>query len=339
MRPKFRPRRFRATAALMAAVGTLGCASGRLPLGPPTVSPEIRTTTSVGDSPIGVVAGLPGNSAEVRPRYSDLSERAEGRITGRVLDDRGQPAAGAEVRVADGSAPFGPLIAAEADEAGRFTLNGLRPGTEYTLIAETGPRGTGLHGRGQAVAPESDVRIRLASEDRAFDDLKPSEQITYENDNDSELRDAPGDFDRLSPFDQPAAEPTDRFESSPGPIPDDQIDFDFDPAVDRRSTRVEADRASYLNEDDLPPAREADAYNPGSDPPSLRSYRPPPQADPGREPRLATGRFGRLRSGRRGPRPFRSTRPGPDRRSGPPSRSRSPEDRESGTDWDGFRPR
>lgn len=139
----------------------LGCAS--LPAARFAHVPKVRTVTSIGDKPVSIVAGASGESVTVGDDSADLRVASEGRISGRVLDDRGYPVPDAEVRVAVGGASVGRLIRTRTDEAGGFTLHGLRPDASYTLIAEgEGPEGPRLVGQQVASAPSRRVLISLA---------------------------------------------------------------------------------------------------------------------------------------------------------------------------------
>src|SRR5262245_25964815 len=97
---------------------------------------EIRTVASVGERDMPVVAGTPGESVASDVAASERAPAAEGRISGRVLDENDDPVADAVVRLAVGGRSGGRSISAVTDGSGGFTLQGLRPGETYTLIAE-----------------------------------------------------------------------------------------------------------------------------------------------------------------------------------------------------------
>jgi thiol-disulfide isomerase/thioredoxin len=142
---------------LVAAVA--GCSSARL--GRPRIRPGVRTITMIGDRPESVVAGMPGASAGSGPLMVDRAVGRDGRIYGRVVDERGRPLAGVEVRVADGGALAGRDVSTVTDEAGGFVLRGLRAHESYTLVASQPERRNGRYGRRRVVAPDGDVEIVL----------------------------------------------------------------------------------------------------------------------------------------------------------------------------------
>lgn len=204
--------RFPNALALAVLAGAVGCSSTRLALGPPKVLPGIKTTTSIGDRPVSVVAGVTGDSHRRSVEVADRSDRAGGRISGQVVDDHGQPVPEAEIRLADGSRPFGRDVRVRTDAAGRFTLRDLRPGTRYTLIADDGHGPSSRFGRAVAQAPEGEVLIRLGR-DEQLADLEPEPDPAPDSpriDRVSERREV-SDFDsdspmaRLNPDDIPPA--------------------------------------------------------------------------------------------------------------------------------------
>src|SRR3989442_6765455 len=107
----------------LVAAGCAGVTGGRH-----GVAPQIRTITSVGDKPLPVVAGTPGDAVASGRDAPERRPSPEGQISGRVLDERGRAVPNAEVRLAvDGSAK-GTEARATTDRAAGFTLHGLRPG-------------------------------------------------------------------------------------------------------------------------------------------------------------------------------------------------------------------
>jgi thiol-disulfide isomerase/thioredoxin len=149
----------------LAAVGCNSVGAGRTGL-----MPQIQTLVRVGDKPLPVVAGTPGD--QVATALEPLPRRRlrpEGRVSGRVVDARGDPVPNAHVRLAVTGALGGKLISATTDASGGFTLHGLRPGASYTLIAESdSPQGP-LVGRGDVQAPASEVEICLRAADNGAD--------------------------------------------------------------------------------------------------------------------------------------------------------------------------
>jgi len=127
-------------------------------------SGDVRTTATIGDKPVSIVGGIPDDGAVARANVgagAPSSRSLEGRISGRVYDEQNEPVANARVRLAVGGEPGGKAIFATTDRSGAFTLRGLRPGSNYTLIAEyQGDQGM-MSGRVDADAPEANVRIGL----------------------------------------------------------------------------------------------------------------------------------------------------------------------------------
>lgn len=136
-----------------------GCShTGALRSSPPD---GIKTTASVGDKALPIVAGAPGSSLRADTADPDLPRASRGRISGRVYDEEGRPVSNARVRLALGAAPAGKAVYANTDRSGAFTLGGLRPGSDYTVIAEyQGEQGM-MSGRVDTDAPDTDVRIGL----------------------------------------------------------------------------------------------------------------------------------------------------------------------------------
>ncbi len=187
---------------LLPFLGLAGCASTSGIRGPAASRTQMRTVASVGDRPLPVVTGEPGDlmsadrgkgsgtadregasTSASEPESEPASEPArearsksagtgllrradgDGRISGRVVDDRGEPVDGARVRLAVSSAPGGRLVRATTDRGGGFTLRGLRPGTSYTLIAEWEDAQGVLTGRSKVQAPDTNVVIALGGDE------------------------------------------------------------------------------------------------------------------------------------------------------------------------------
>lgn len=144
---------------LLLMSGLSGCShTGALRPSPPD---EVKTTASVGDKALPIVAGAPGSSLRADTADPDLPRTSRGRISGRVYDEEGHPVPNARVRLALGAAPAGKAVYANTDRSGAFTLGGLRPGSGYTVIAEyQGEQGM-MSGRVDADAPDTGVRIGL----------------------------------------------------------------------------------------------------------------------------------------------------------------------------------
>jgi thiol-disulfide isomerase/thioredoxin len=114
---------------------------------------------------VSSVVGEPSSSAVADLGTLEPRRDQKGRVAGRVVDERGDPVADAHVRIADGSLNGGRVIEATTDRAGGFTLNGLRPGSTYDLIAEYEGQGGLVSGRTTVRSPESDVEIALQFDD------------------------------------------------------------------------------------------------------------------------------------------------------------------------------
>jgi len=86
---------------------------------------------------------------------------------GRVIDHRGQPVSGATVRLADSALASGQISDVITDEAGGFTVRGLRGSTPYTLIATLDLGGESRVSRARFVSGETQARIVLEPSDSA----------------------------------------------------------------------------------------------------------------------------------------------------------------------------
>jgi thiol-disulfide isomerase/thioredoxin len=145
---------------LVVSVGNLGCSS--LATVRPGTPPKVTTVSSVGDEPKPVISGLPGQSAVADVDARDRPSQSRDRVSGRVVDARGKPVPGAQVRLAISGAAAGRATTVDTDAAGRFTLHGLRPDTDYTVLAEIeDTRGKIFAGRTSAQALDPDVEITL----------------------------------------------------------------------------------------------------------------------------------------------------------------------------------
>jgi thiol-disulfide isomerase/thioredoxin len=129
------------------------------------VSPKMRTVASIGDKPLHVTTGEPGQAITAETEPPEHQSRSDGRITGRVVDEQGEPVSFARVRLAMGGTPGGKVIGETTDRSGAFTLRGLRPGSSYTVIAEWEDGQKVLTGRSLVEAPDTGVQISLGSSD------------------------------------------------------------------------------------------------------------------------------------------------------------------------------
>ena len=128
---------------------------------------KAKTYLAVGDKPLPVVTGEPGDSVAADTEPAAGPSRAAGseaKISGRVYGADGAPVPNAHVRLAVSGALGGKVVTASTDRSGAFTLRGLRPGSTYTVIAEhTGNDGK-LAGRASARSSDSEVRITLGAD-------------------------------------------------------------------------------------------------------------------------------------------------------------------------------
>lgn len=149
--------RYHGCLGLLFGLGVTGCAGMKNSgLGP-------RTTPSVGDRQLGVVSGRPGEETIIRTNTAStpIDNRDVRRISGRVIDHRGQPVSGATVRLADGAASGGAVSDVITDEAGGFTVRGLRASTPYTVIATLDLGGETRVARARFLAGETQARLLL----------------------------------------------------------------------------------------------------------------------------------------------------------------------------------
>ena len=210
------------------SLAAFGCTS--VPGNGPGFANRWKTMASSGGSALPTETGPPGATVAAELGTPEVAGRASGRISGRVIDDNGRPVPKAEVRLADGTSRVGRDLRATTDDAGGFTLRGLRPGTTYTLLAEGEVGRDSLVGRASARAPNTVVRIRLGPDD----DGPATAEAQDEEPNDRRI----GRVSNRTPIDQEDED------GSRSEVP---------PAAPSRSRRV--------NEADLPPADEATALD------------------------------------------------------------------------------
>ena len=140
-----------------------GCSN--LNEGRPGLANRWRTMASSGGSSLPTESGPPGAAVSAELGELETAPRSDGRISGRVIDPKGRPVPNAEVRLADGTSRVGKDLHVTTDDAGGFTIRGLRPGGSYTLIAEGDDGRDTLVGRASARAPSGNVRILLSQDD------------------------------------------------------------------------------------------------------------------------------------------------------------------------------
>ena len=195
---------------------------------------KAKTFLSVGDKPLPVVSGEPGSTVaadtDPEPQVAPRNGRPDGRISGRVFDADGRPAPEARVRLAVSGAAGGKVVRASTDRSGAFTLHGLRPGSTYTVIAEWEGDDGLMSGRSEARTSDTDVRISLAPADAPPRRAGAQSRVNRVSDREVEDEDA-----------------TVPAEVAPAVEPDDG-------ATSRSRRRV--------NEEDLPPAPEAESLAP-----------------------------------------------------------------------------
>ncbi len=146
--------------------GFVGCSqTGWLRPGAPS---DPKTVTSVNGKPVSAVAAVPGTGLSQREDAGDIDPppAAGSRISGRVFDEEGRAVPNAMVRLGVGGTSGGRVNFAKTDRSGAFTLHGLRPGLNYTLIAEYQGEDGMMSGRVQAKAPDTGVRIGLGARSR-----------------------------------------------------------------------------------------------------------------------------------------------------------------------------
>ena len=129
-------------------------------------TPQSSTIAVVGDHPLPASTGEPGSRVAADSEEPEPRRNPATRISGRVVDEAGDPVAGATVRLADGGTVGGKEIVGRTDRSGAFTLNGLRPGSSYELIAESDDEHGPIVGRIEATTAQTGLKIALSSEDR-----------------------------------------------------------------------------------------------------------------------------------------------------------------------------
>jgi thiol-disulfide isomerase/thioredoxin len=129
-------------------------------------TPQSRSIAVVGDRPLPASTGEPGGRVVADVEEPEPKLNSKRRISGRVVNEAGDPVPGATVRLADSGVKGGKQIRATTDRSGAFTLNGLRPGSSYTLIAESDDEHGAILGRAEASTADTGVEIALASDDK-----------------------------------------------------------------------------------------------------------------------------------------------------------------------------
>jgi thiol-disulfide isomerase/thioredoxin len=185
----------------------LGCASTG-GFGRPSEDMKPRTIASIGDRPISATTGSPDSSAIASLDTTDRNRSGRDLISGRVVDDRGEPVPNARVRIADGGLLGGRVVSAKTDRGGGFTLHGLRPGSTYTVIAEYEGLDGLVEGRSEAKSPKTDVEIALQVDDQPIDRRRAAKPPASRTISDRQSVDETDEGDqplRLNHEDTPAA--------------------------------------------------------------------------------------------------------------------------------------
>ena len=110
-----------------------------------------KTIPAIGDRQISVSSGRPGEESIIRSATASpmLDARDARRISGRVIDHRGQPVSGATVRRRRyGALASGQITDVITDEAGGFTVRGLRSSSPHSH-RDTRPRRRNASGPGR----------------------------------------------------------------------------------------------------------------------------------------------------------------------------------------------
>jgi thiol-disulfide isomerase/thioredoxin len=212
-------------------------------------SSNLKTSLAVGDKPLPVVGGEPGSSVATEddePTITAPSKRTEGRISGRVYDVDGRPVPNAHVRLAVSASAGGKVLRATTDPSGGFTLHGLRPGTSYTLIAESSGAEGFQTGRARAMASQTDVRISLATPGTAGEEGQAAEGPRGKVNRVSDRDGSDGSDDPAG-----AGEPAPARAGASGRAREPE----------RGSEPAAGD--SRVNEEDIPPVPEVEALGPG----------------------------------------------------------------------------
>lgn len=268
-------------------------------------APKIRTIASVGDKPLPAEAGEPGSSVAADEYTPERRVNKDGRVSGRVFDEKGDPVPNARVRLALGATSGGKVLSTTTDRSGAFSLNGLRPGATYTLIAEAKDQEFGaLSGRTEARAPETGVRINLVANEESAPPARASGGVNTVS---RPKRHEPGDEEESDDGEAtgtipgellPPAPEAETFLPSKGRRGRGAVQApDGEPPMTARWRRGEADRPASTARAETPPAG-------ADDPPSDEVYDDdgqnplPPALEPGEAgpPDRTSGDLRRTRS-------------------------------------------
>jgi thiol-disulfide isomerase/thioredoxin len=265
-------------AVALILAGLVGCTNA-----PPSrfaTAPKINTLTSIGDESLPAVSGLPGRSVAADVSTDDIAPPNDPRLAGRVVDAQGRPLAGASVRIAVNGRKSGRSTGTTTDGAGRFTLHGLRAGSDYTVIAELeNAAGTVLTGRVQVQAPATNVQIAVAPPTTGARRLAPAADRR-------EVADPPAEEDpaaeRVNREDLPPVEGADEFETA------DRLatNPDSGPGVPWRKGDAAGEPASTAGgaTDSPPHTSDAELDDDGPNPLPPARERPEPSSAPAPQP-------------------------------------------------------
>ncbi len=133
-----------------------------------------RSLAVVGDRPLPATVGEPGDQVAAEVVEPEPKRNPLARISGRVIDERGRPVPDATVRLADGGQQGGRDSRTTTDRSGAFTLGGLRPGSDYVIVAEAETEGATQTGRARARTADTGVAINLGPDDDSTAARRPS---------------------------------------------------------------------------------------------------------------------------------------------------------------------
>ncbi len=186
---------------------------------------QSKSIAVVGEQTLPASTGEPGGKVAAETEGPEPRRNPRTRISGRVVDEMGEPIAGATVRLADGGSRGGKEILGTSDRSGAFTLNGLRAGSNYVLIAEAEDGQGPLIGRIEARTAETGVEIGLSPESGPAKVIRRSAKSARPVSSREESEGVPEEAHRPRRINReavatPAEDPEGRGANDPGPQPD-----------------------------------------------------------------------------------------------------------------------